>query len=161
MAEFGVGKRVPPIGLGVLVGEEIQARSLEQLVAGRRAVIIGVPGAFTPVCTEQHVPGLINGAERLKASGIDLLICIAPNDPWTIRAWARQVDPGRKLMFLSDGNLSLAKALGTTIRDMDHFMGLRTRRYLLQTRDAVIQRLTVESSPLALSCTRAQDVFLD
>ena len=161
MAEVGVGRRMPPVSLGVLVGEEIQSRSFEQLLMGRRAVIIGVPGAFTPVCTEEHVPGLINSAERLKASGIGLLICVAPNDPWTIEARARQVDPGRKLMFLSDGNLTLAKALGATIRDTDHFLGTRNRRYLMQTRDAVLERLTVETSPLALSCTRAQDVILD
>lgn len=161
MAEFGAGRRVPSVSLGALVGDVIQPRSFEHILMGRRAVVIGVPGAFTPVCTEQHVPGLINNADRLKASGIGLLICVAPNDPWTLDAWARQVDPGRKLMFLSDGNLALANALGTTMRDTDHFLGQRTRRYLLQTRDAVVERLTVETSPLALSCTRAQDVILD
>jgi 2-Cys peroxiredoxin 5 len=161
MAEVGVGKRVPPLNLGVLVDGMIQPRSLEMLLQGRRAVIIGVPGAFTPVCTEHHVPGLINSAERLKASGVGLLVCVTPNDPWTTDAWARLVDPERKLLFLSDGNLALAAALGTTIRDTDNFLGQRSRRYLLQTRDAVIERLNVETSPLALTCTRAQDVILD
>jgi len=161
MTRIGVGKRVPHVTLGGLVAEEIQPRSLETLLQGRRAVIIGVPGAFTPVCTEQHVPGLINSADRLKASGIGLLICVTPNDPWTTGAWSRQVDPQGKLLFLSDGNLALAGALGTVIRDTDNFLGQRTRRYLLQTRDAVIERLTVETSPLALSCTRAQDIILD
>lgn len=161
MPEACAGQRVPRISLGVLVGQEIQPRSFEQILAGRRAVVIGVPGAFTPICTGLHVPDLISSAERLRASGIDLLICITPNDPWTMDAWARTVDPHGKLMFLSDGNLALAKALGTTIRDTEHFLGLRTRRYLMQTRDAVIERLTVESSPLALTCTRAQDVIID
>lgn len=161
MFEAFTGRRIPPVSLGALLSGEVHARSLEQVLAGRRAVMIGVPGAFTPVCTEQHVPSLIASADRLKVSGIDLLICITPNDPWTTDAWARQVDPGRKLLFLSDGNLSLATALGVTVRDAEHFLGLRNRRYLMQTRDAVIERLTVETAPMALSCTRPQDIILD
>lgn len=161
MEAVSVGKRVPPVTLGTLVGDEIVARPLERLLLGRRAVIIGVPGAFTPVCTEHHVPGLIASADRLLAGGIGLLICITPNDPWTTAAWARTIDPDHKLLFLSDGNLALSNALGATIRDTKHFMGQRNRRYLMQTRDAVIERLTIETSPLALTCTRAQDVFLD
>jgi 2-Cys peroxiredoxin 5 len=161
MDAVGVGKRVPPVILGAMFGDEIVARPLERLLLGRRAVIIGVPGAFTPVCTTQHVPGLIASADRLSAGGVSLLVCITPNDPWTTAAWARTIDPDHKLLFLSDGNLALSNALGATMRDTEHFMGQRNRRYLMQTRDAVIDRLSIETSPLALTCTRAQDVLLD
>lgn len=161
MSVVGMGKRVPSVTLAALINERVQPRALERLLEGRRAVIIGVPGAFTPVCTEHHVPGLNDSADRLRASGVSALFCVTPNDPWTTSAWARQVDPEGKLIFLSDGNLALSNALGTTIRDSDNFLGLRNRRYLLQTRDGVIERFSVEASPLALTCTRAQDILLD
>ena len=157
----GVGKRVPPIALGVVENGEIRRRALEGLLAGKRAVVVGVPGAFTPVCTREHLPDFIISAERLRAGGIDLMLCVTPNDPWTTAAWAQQLDPGGTLVFLSDGNLDLAEAIGARFRDTEHFMGWRSRRYLMQTENAVIKRLTIETQPLALTCTRAQDVMLD
>src|SRR5262245_13856743 len=114
--------------LAEMRGGEILPVSPRALFMGRRAVVIGVPGAFTPLCTLRHVPDFIRSAGALKQSGVDALYCIAPNDPFTVSAWAREVDPGGVVRFLSDGNLEFTRQLGVNIFYRDMFLGERSRR---------------------------------
>ena len=107
-----VGQRLPPVVLGELVNGEVRRVPLETLLAGRRAVIFGIPGAFTPICSERHAPGFIAKAPALRKSGIDQIICIGPNDPWTMAAWAESIDPTGQVRFMSDGNLEFARQSG-------------------------------------------------
>ena len=153
------GQRVPSISLGRLDNGEVRRVGLEMLTAGQRVIIVGVPGAFTPVCTSQHVPDFVANAERLKASGFTRTLCIGPNDPWTMSAWAREVDPDGKLEFLSDGNLELSRAMGLTVREPEMFLGERSRRYLMVVNNSVIERLNIEPRPLGLTCTRASNLI--
>lgn len=159
-ALFQPGDRVPPVTLARLVGGEVQTVSLQAVLARRRVVTVGVPGAFTPICTREHIPGFIATAPKLKAAGYDLILCIAPNDPWTLDAWAAQVDPDEKILFLSDGNLAFARAVGAAITDYPHFLGDTSTRFLMTTRDSVIERLTIEPAPMSLTCTRSEDVLI-
>ena len=137
-----------------------EAVDLERYLAGRRAVIVGVPGAFTPVCTAEHVPSFIAQAPSLEKSGFSRVICIVGNDPWVTAEWAQKLDPEGRLDFLSDGNFALGRALSAMSSAVELFMGERPTRYLLITRDCVVERIRLEPSPIALTCTRPADVYL-
>lgn len=154
-----MGDRVPQITLGRLVGGTVEAVELQALLTRQRAVIVGIPGAFTPICTCTHIPDFIARADELRAAGFDQVICAAPNDPWTLDAWARTLDPLGKVLFLSDGNLALARALGANIVDYENFLGERSTRYLMIAAHGVIQHLTLEPHMTKLTCTRAEDVL--
>ncbi|MGE3302807.1 MAG: redoxin family protein [Hyphomonadaceae bacterium] len=156
-----VGRRLPPATLAEWVGDGPAAVRAERLFAGRRAVVVGVPGAFTPVCTGRHVPAFVASAAKLRASGFSLLACIAPNDPWTLRRWAEEVDPAGELRFLSDGNLHFTRALGLCMQDEAHFLGERSKRYSMIVEDAVIRRISVEESIFDVGCSAAEQLLLD
>lgn len=153
------GHLVPDVALGRLVGDTVRSARLRRLVAGKRAALIGVPGAFTPTCTRTHIPGFLEQAEALKRVRFDLVMCIAPNDPWTVAAWAKQLDPEGRIAFLSDGNMDLARALGAMRSDRAQFLGDRSSRYLVVVNDGVIEHLKVEPSLNVLTCTRAEDAL--
>ena len=118
-----VGQRLPPVALGELINGEVRRVPLEPLLAGRRAVVFGIPGAFTPICSQRHAPEFIAKAPALRKSGIDLVICIGANDPWTMAAWADSIDPTGQVRFLSDGNLEFAHKTGLIESHRDYFLG--------------------------------------
>lgn len=156
-----VGERAPPVRLARLgAAGGLEEVNLETRLAGVRAVVIGVPGAFTPVCTRDHVPGFVANAAALRRAGHDAVICVAPNDPWTLAAWAERLDPQGQVEFLSDGNLDLARGLGVTRLDRANHFGERPERYLMITEGCVIARMRVEPVFDVLTCTRAEDVLI-
>ena len=154
------GQRVPPLNLARLQEGVPETINLERHLAGRRAVIVGVPGAFTPVCTVEHVPSFIAQATSLEQAGFSRVICVVGNDPWVTAEWAQKLDPEGRIDFLSDGNFELGRALSAMKSAAELFMGERPTRYLLIIRDCVIERLKLESSPIVLTCTRPTDVYL-
>ena len=105
-------RRIPDATLGYMEAGDLQTIDAAKVFANERVVTIGVPGAFTPICTKQHLPDFIGNAEQLKKSGFSKLICIAANDPFVLDEWARQLDPDHEVQFLSDGNLSFSRSLG-------------------------------------------------
>lgn len=154
------GQRLPPVMLGELIDGVVHRVPLESLLAGRRAVVFGIAGAYTPICSQRHVPDFVEKAEGLKAMGFDTIICIGPNDPWTMAAWGKEVDPQGKLRFLSDGNMEFARATGLTETHNDYFLGDRLKRFALTVTDAVVEHVGVEGTLLSLSCSRPSDVML-
>jgi 2-Cys peroxiredoxin 5 len=157
---ISAGDRIPQAQLGRLVDGVVRQDTLPDLLQGRRAVVVGIPGAFTPVCTCEHLPDLLANVERLRGAGIHHVICVAPNDPWALDAWAERVDPAGKLLFLSDGNLSLARALGVNVVDHKDMLGETSARYMMIAGGGLVHRLTVEPNLMKLTCTRAKDVVL-
>jgi 2-Cys peroxiredoxin 5 len=156
------GDRIPQAMLGQLVGGVVREIDLQALLGRERAVIVGIPGAFTPVCTCEHVPSLLTNVARFRANRVKHIICVAPDNPWAVDAWARAVDPEGRLVFLSDGNLSLARALGVNVVDRGLFLGEVSTRYMLLADGGCVRRLTVESGVNDLTCTRSEDVvFID
>lgn len=154
-----VGDRIPPAFLGALEDGALRTVATEPLFLGRRAIVLGVPGAFTPTCTLQHVPDFVANAERLREAGFSLIACLAPNDPWVLRDWASRVDPHGRILFLSDGNLDLSRRMGLTDVDRENYLGERCRRFLMVLRDAVVEKLNVEKGTLAVSCTGVRDAL--
>lgn len=156
--QIKAGDQLPDTQLAALQGDAPESYKLHDVIRDRTVVIAGIPGAFTPTCSRLHLPDLIANAGRLRDAGIEEILCIAPNDPWVLREWARSFGPA-PIMFLSDGNLEFAQRCGLAMPGHDRFLGMRSRRYLMVVRNTIVQRLNVETDAFAVTCTRAGDVF--
>jgi peroxiredoxin len=132
-----VGDKIPAVTVLEGLGDfEKQDVNIAELIAGKKVVIFGVPGAFTPGCSKSHLPSFMEAQADLKAKGVDMIICIATNDVYVMEAWGREsggADAGVK--FLSDSNAELTKALGLI---METPMMPRTKRFSLLVEDGVV-----------------------
>lgn len=147
------GGRVPDVLLGKLDDGHVVTHSLSRLIADRRALIFGVPGAFTPICTERHAAQFVADADGLKRSGFDVILCIAPDNPWAVDAWARQLDPKGKLCFLSDSLGRFGAATGLKMRNEELLLGNILRRFVMTANDGVIGHLGIEPDGVSLTCS--------
>ncbi|SHM11097.1 peroxiredoxin [Rhodanobacter sp. OK091] len=137
------GDTLPDISIKIIDGE-IQPAQTGALFAGRKAVLFGVPGAFTPTCSNRHLPGYVKYFSEFQARGISVM-CLSVNDAYVMQAWAasQHVPPG--LLLLADGNASFTLALGLELDGTAFGMGLRTRRFALYAEDGVVRLLQVEA----------------
>ncbi|MEO9214890.1 MAG: peroxiredoxin [Rhodanobacter sp.] len=140
-----IGQTLPDIGITVIDGSDVaQQSTTRELFAGRKVVMFAVPGAFTPTCSNKHLPGYVQHVADFSAHGITLM-CLAVNDAHVMRAWAesQHVPPG--LLMLADGNASFTQALGLELDGTAYGMGLRARRFALYAEDGVVRQLHVEA----------------
>lgn len=149
------GDRLPDTPLAALAGDEIVVTPAWRLFGRGRFVIIGLPGAFTPVCTRVHLPGFVAKAPALLASGFDGVVCIAANDPWTLAEWSRRIDPAANLRFLSDGNLEFGRSAGLATRAPELFLGECLSRFLIVADNGFVEKISVERAVTDVSCTAA------
>ena len=112
--------------------------------AGKRVALFAVPGAFTPTCSAQHLPGFIAQADAVKAKGVDEIACTSVNDVFVMKAW-RQTNNAGEITMLADGNADLAKAVGLTLDGSKFGMGTRSQRYTMLVNDGVVEQLFVEA----------------
>jgi len=119
-----------------------QKLGVAELARGKRVVIFGLPGAYTPTCSAQHVPGYLAHLDRLKAKGVDEVWCVAVNDGFVMAAWGRELGAIGKLRMLGDGGAELTSKLG--LDTVIPGMGVRSRRYSLLVEDGVVRRVNVE-----------------
>ncbi len=115
------------------------------LTRGRRVVIFGLPGAFTPTCSAKHLPGYVSAADRLKAKGIDEIICLSVNDAFVMGAWGREQGAEGKVRMLADGNGDFVRALGLELDLRERGMGIRSQRFSMLVDDGVVKSLNVEA----------------
>ena len=118
-----------------------------QAAAGKTIALFAVPGAFTPTCSNQHVPSYLDNLAALKAAGVDEVWCVAVNDPFVMGAWARDRGTAGKIRMLADGNAEFAKATGLTLDASGLGLGLRSQRFSMLVRDGKVVTLNVESDP--------------
>jgi len=111
---------------------------------GKRIVLFGLPGAYTPTCSAKHVPGYVANLDALKARGVDEIWCVSVNDAYVMAAWGRDQDAIGKIRMLGDGSAELAKKLGLDRDLTKDGMGIRSRRFSLLVEDGVVQRVNVE-----------------
>ncbi|WP_213958431.1 MULTISPECIES: peroxiredoxin [unclassified Variovorax] len=113
--------------------------------AGKTIALFALPGAFTPTCSAQHVPGYVKHFDELKAAGVDEIWCVSVNDAFVMGAWARDQKSGRKVRMLADGSADFAKATGLTLDLTSRGMGLRSNRYSMLVKDGKVASLNVEA----------------
>jgi len=136
------GDKLPDASFQLLTEEGMQNLSTDDLFAGKKVVLFAVPGAFTPTCSEAHLPGYVVNADKLKAKGVDSIICLAVNDAFVMNAWG-EAQNAEEIMMLADGNGAFTKAIGLDM-DTGAFGGIRSQRYSILVDDGVVKQLNVE-----------------
>ena len=142
-----VGDRFPSLTLNRMTAEGIRPVKTDDFFAGRRVALFAVPGAFTPTCSDTHLPGFLARADDLRALGVDAIACTAVNDIFVLDAWSKATHSADYITMLADGNGDLARALDLALDGTSFGMGLRSRRYAMVVNDGVIEYLGVESGP--------------
>ena len=107
-------------------------------------VAFALPGAFTPTCSAQHLPGFVDSADAIKAKGVDSIICLSVNDVFVMDAWGKDRNVGDKIAMVADGSGVLAKALGLELDLTERGLGVRSRRYSMVVDDGVVSALNLE-----------------
>ncbi|CAN5629457.1 peroxiredoxin [soil metagenome] len=137
------GDRIPEAILKH-VDDGIQTLDTRTLFDNRKMVLFAVPGAFTPTCSEKHLPGFVQHFDAFRARGIEVA-CMAVNDPFVMEAWGKDQHVPKGLWMLSDGNADFSRALGLEIDASGYGMGTRSRRFALYAEDGVVRQLHVEA----------------
>ncbi|MDO6763016.1 peroxiredoxin [Agarivorans sp. 1_MG-2023] len=139
-----VGQTIPEANLAELNQEGMQNYSTHQLFAGKKVVLFAVPGAFTPTCSESHLPGFVVLADNIKAKGVDIIACVSVNDAFVMNAWG-EAQNAEQIMMLGDGDASFTKALGLEM-DTAGFGGVRSQRYAIIIDDLTVSTVNVEQA---------------
>ena len=144
---IAVGDRLPQVEFLAMTGDGQQKISTDVIFAGRKVVLFAVPGAFTPTCSMNHLPGFLNNAEAIKAKGVDAIVCVTVNDVHVVNAWAKHMGTEGKIMMLADDNAKFSKAIGLSRVFPDSGMGERSRRYSMIVEDGIVRQLNLEEKP--------------
>lgn len=138
------GDPIPPAEFFTMTGDGEQRLATDVIFAGRKVVLFGVPGAFTPTCSMNHLPGFLKELDALKAKGADTIACTSVNDVYVMNAWAKATGADGKIMMLADGNGEFARAVGLNVDRAKAGMGERSRRYSMIVDNGVVKTLNVE-----------------
>lgn len=144
---IAVGDRIPDVQLTVPSPDGPQPVQTGELLGQGKVVLFAVPGAFTPTCSDYHLPGFVLRADELKAKGVDKVVCLAVNDAFVLQAWGVAQDVGDKVVLLADGSGVLTKELGLELDLTARGLGVRSRRYAAILEDGVVKELLVEDGP--------------
>ena len=139
------GDRLPAINFTVTTAEGPQTMSTDVIFAGRKVVLFGLPGAFTPTCSMNHLPGFLLAHDDIKAQGVDTIACTAVNDIFVMKAWGKATESEGKIMMLADGNGEFAKATGLELDLTAAGLGHRSKRYSMIVEDGVVKTLNIET----------------
>lgn len=144
---IAVGERLPQATFRVMGPEGPVAKTTDDVFAGRRVVLFAVPGAFTPTCNNNHLPGFLAKHDEIRAKGVDAVAVTGVNDVFVMNAWMKSTGADGKLEPLADGNGDFAKALGLTFDGSGFGLGTRSQRYAMLVEDGVVKLLNVEEGP--------------
>lgn len=153
---IALGQALPAATLGQLTGDGMVTHDVNELFANKRVVLFAVPGAFTPTCSEAHLPGYVVLADEFKAKGVDMIACVAVNDAFVMKAWG-DAQNASELMLLADGDASFTQALGLTM-DTGAFGGIRSQRYAMVIDHGVVTLLNIEA-PKSFEVSKAEVVL--
>ncbi|NKB37480.1 MAG: redoxin family protein [Gammaproteobacteria bacterium] len=141
---ISVGDSAPEGGFTVMNADGPGALKSSNLFGGKKVVLFSVPGAFTPTCSKEHLPGFVEQADALKAKGVDTIACMAVNDVFVMHAWGESAGAGGKVEMLADGNGDYTKALGLELDASGFGMGQRGQRFAIVLDDGKVSQLFVE-----------------
>lgn len=149
-------ENLPNCTFQLLTDEGMQSPTTEDLFAGKKVVLFAVPGAFTPTCSEEHLPGYVTLADKIKAKGVDNIICLAVNDAFVMNAWGK-VHNADEITMLADGAGDFTKAIGLDM-DTGAFGGLRSQRYSMLVEDGCVTQLNIEP-PKTFGVSKAETML--
>jgi len=144
---IAVGDKLPDLKLKERTPDGPADVSTAELFGGKRIVLFAVPGAFTPTCSLNHLPGYLENRDAILAKGVDDIVVVAVNDQHVMGAWATSTGGTGKLRFIADWDAAFTKALGMDIDLSAGTLGVRSKRYSMLVEDGVVKTLNVEESP--------------
>jgi glutaredoxin/glutathione-dependent peroxiredoxin len=139
-----IGDKLPAADFMNKTADGPQKLSTDVVFAGRKVVLFGVPGAFTPTCSMNHLPGFLTDFDAIKAKGVDTIACVSVNDVHVMDAWGKQTGAQGKILMLADGNGEFARATGLDLDLNVAGMGLRNKRYSMIVENGVVKQLNIE-----------------
>ena len=150
------GQRIPDVTFRTRQDHEWVDVASKEIFAGKNVVVFSLPGAFTPTCSEAHLPGFIVKADEIKAKGVSDIICLSVNDAFVMKSWG-EAQNAEEITMLADGGAAFTKAIGLEMDTAD-FGGVRSQRYAMIVDDGVVTALNVEK-PGAFEASSAEAIL--
>jgi len=154
-----VGDKLPNATFRVMTAEGPKPKTTDEVFKGKKVVLFAVPGAFTPTCSKNHLPGFVQNADAIKAKGIDTIAVTGVNDAFVMDAWKKSADADGKVEFLADGSAEFAKAVGLELDASAMGLGIRSKRYCMVVDDGVVKTLNVEDVPSKADVSNAENLL--
>jgi peroxiredoxin len=136
-----------------------EEKTTKDIFSGKKIALFAVPGAFTPTCSKNHLPGFLDNLEAFQARGVDEIVCLAVNDAHVLKAWAMASGADGRITFLADGNADFTRAVGLDIDRSDSNMGTRSKRYAMLVDDGVVKALHIEDAPSGAVTSSAENLL--
>lgn len=144
---IATGQKLPDATFTTTGPDGVTQITSADLFAGKKVVLFGVPGAFTPTCNNNHLPGYLENADAIKAKGVDTIAVVSVNDVFVMQAWARSSGADGKITFLADGSAKFVQEAGLAIDLTERGMGMRSKRFSMIVDDGVVTTLNIEDVP--------------
>ena len=151
--------KIPNSEIFVFEKGEPTKKKIEDLLKSKKAIIFGLPGAYTSVCSAKHLPGYLNMHKQYKDKGIDLIICISVNDPFVMNAWGKENNVGDKIIMIGDPFLNFTKAIGAEVDKSGRGLGVRSNRYTMLVDDMKVIKLQEEKDTGSCEISAAENFF--
>jgi peroxiredoxin len=142
-----VGDKLPSATFRVMTAEGPKPKTTDDIFKGKKVALFAVPGAFTPTCSNLHMPSFLNNIDAIKGKGVDTVAVTGVNDVFVMEAWKKATNAGGKIEFLSDGNAEFAKGIDMAFDGSGNGLGTRSKRYSMLVEDGVVKKFNVEESP--------------
>jgi peroxiredoxin len=142
-----VGDHLPSSKFKVMTADGPAEKTTDDIFKGKKVVLFAVPGAFTPTCHRNHLPGFIKNADAIKAKGVSTIAVTGVNDVFVMDAWKKSTGAEGKVEFLADGSADFARALGLTLDASANGLGMRSKRYCMVIDDGVVKSISIEDAP--------------
>ena len=149
------GDKLPAGAFKVMGAEGPKEMSTDDIFKGKKVVLFSVPGAFTPTCSNQHLPSYLKNFDKVKAQGVDTIACMAVNDVFVMDAWGKDRAVDNKIMMLADGNGEFTKKLGLELDGSKFGLGTRGKRFSMVVKDGVVEKLSVDEGKYELTSAEA------
>lgn len=156
---ISTGDNLPEASFFVMTEDGSGATTTGEMFAGKKVVLFAVPGAFTPTCHMNHLPGFVEHADAIKAKGVDEIAVVSVNDVFVMQAWADSTGATDKITFLCDPNADFAKAIGMELDLTDHGLAIRSKRFAMIVEDGKVTTLNVEDVPSSAVESSAEKIL--
>jgi len=148
---------IPNSEVFVLENGEPTKKNIEQLLKGKKAIIFGLPGAYTSVCSAKHLPGYVKMHQQYKDKGIDHIICVSVNDPFVMNAWGKENNVGDKIKMIGDPFLNFTKTIGAEVDKSGRGLGVRSNRYTMLVDNMKVIKLQEEKDTGSCEISAAEN----
>ena len=156
-----VGDKVPSATLYQMTGDGPAAITTDEIFSGKKVVLFALPGAFTPTCSAQHVPGYLKNAAALRDKGVDTIACLSVNDVFVMGAWGKDQGSEGQILMLADGSADFTKAAGMELDLTARGLGVRSHRYAMVVDNGVVKALHLEENPGELGNSSAESMLAE